>query len=149
MTSPDNRGSKPAFTSEDLPHPDGPYIRPTSNVLSGSVSSMRVFQKRMLSGSPSRSRGPGSNSRKKSASCASNDRSPFGTILTAWLSEVGVVAVGEEVPDGLDVTAMDEGCTTGTSEGEPALLRTGTTCRLSDCSAKKCRRSSAMSLAVV
>src|SRR4029077_8270552 len=43
---------------------------------------MRVFQKRMLSGSPSRSRGPGSSSRKKSASWASKERSPFGTILT-------------------------------------------------------------------
>ena len=31
--------------------------------------------------SPSRSRGPGSSSRKKSASWASNDRKPFGTIL--------------------------------------------------------------------
>src|ERR1700740_250107 len=110
-------------------------MSPTEKASPASVLSTRVFQNRTLSGSPSRSRGPGSNSRKKSASCASKERSPLGTNLMGWLSEVGVVAVGAEVPDGLDVTAMDEGCTTGASEGEPALLRTGTTCRLSDCSA--------------
>ncbi len=32
-------------------------------------------------------RGPGSNSRKKSASCSSKDRSPFGTILIGRWSE--------------------------------------------------------------
>ena len=50
--------------------------------MSASVVSICVFQNRRLSGRPSRSRGPGSSSRKKSASCASNDRSPLGTILT-------------------------------------------------------------------
>src|SRR6266542_4243717 len=48
---------------------------------------MRVFQKRMLSGRPSRSRGPGSSSRKKSASWASKECRPFGTIRTGWLLE--------------------------------------------------------------
>src|SRR6266849_1651332 len=91
-------------------------MRPTANVLSASVSSMRVFQKRMLSGSPSRSRGPGSSSRKKSASWASKQRNPFGTILMGWLSEVGVVAAIGEVPD---ATEVDAGCTTGLSEREP------------------------------
>ena len=33
------------------------------------ASSIRCFQNRRLSGSPSQSRGPGSSSRKKSASC--------------------------------------------------------------------------------
>src|SRR5262249_61634500 len=45
------------------------------------------FQNWMLSGSPSRSRGPGSSSTKKSASCSSNDRSPLGTILIGCMSE--------------------------------------------------------------
>ena len=43
---------------------------------------IRVFQNRILSGKPSRSRAPGSSSWKKSASAASNERRPFGTILT-------------------------------------------------------------------
>ena len=47
-----------------------------------SVDSIRVFQNRRLSGRPSRSRGPGKSSRKNSASCRSNDRSPLGTTLT-------------------------------------------------------------------
>src|SRR5499427_3268941 len=105
MTCPPSRGSSPALISDDLPQPEGPYTSPTLNVSSGSVSSSRVFQKRMLSGSPSRSRGPGSSSRKKSASWASKDRNPFGKILTGWLSEVGVVPVGEEVPEGLAAPA--------------------------------------------
>ena len=51
---------------------------------------MRVFQKRMLSGSPSRSNGPGRSSRKKLASDASNDRSPLGTMR---VGPVGVASV--------------------------------------------------------
>ena len=43
---------------------------------------MRDFQNRIDSGNPSRSKGPGSNSRKKSASPASNERSPLGTTLS-------------------------------------------------------------------
>ena len=53
MTDSESRGSRPALTSDDLPQPLGPKITPTLKVLSGSVSSMRVFQKWMLSGSPS------------------------------------------------------------------------------------------------
>ncbi len=79
----DKRGINPAFTSDDLPHPEGPYINPTLNVLSGSVSSIRIFQKRMVSGSPSRSRGPGSSSMKKFASSAPNDRNPLGITLNS------------------------------------------------------------------
>src|SRR6516165_1192675 len=101
-------------------------MSPTENVLSGSVSSILVFQKRMLSGSPSRSRGPGSSSRKKSASCSSKERNPFGTILRGWLSEVGVAGVFEEVPDRLDATARDEACTAGVATGEPIPLPTRT-----------------------
>ena len=48
----------------------------------------------MLSGSPSRSRGPGSSSRKKSASCSSKDRSPLGTILIGRWSESDCLEVG-------------------------------------------------------
>src|SRR4029453_7046580 len=107
------RGSSPALTSEDLPHPDGPQINPTENAFSASFSSIRVFQNRRLSGSPSRSRGPGSSSRKKSASWASKERKPFGTILMGWWSEVGVVG---EVPDRLDAIAVDGSCVTA---GEP------------------------------
>ena len=61
---------------------------------SGSVASMRVFQNRSDSGKPSRSRGPGRSSRKKSASFLSNDRRPLGTTLTEGpLSEPGRAAV--------------------------------------------------------
>ena len=59
-----------------------------------SVVSICVFQKRMLSGKPSRLRGPGSSSRKKSASCSSKDRRPLGTILMGRWSE-------SERPDGV------------------------------------------------
>src|SRR5438445_11689712 len=120
-------------------------MSPTEKVLSASVSSMRVFQKRMLSGKPSRLRGPGSSSRKKSASWASNERRPFGTILTGWLSEVGVAGVGEGVPEEPDATVGDAGGMTALSEEELALLPTGADDWLTDCSAKKCRRSSARS----
>src|SRR5712692_7599688 len=97
-------------------------MRPTVKVLSASFSSIRVFQNRRLSGNPSRSRGPGNSSRKKSASWASNERKPFGTILMGWWSEVGVV---EEVPDRLDASAVDGGCETGVIEGaaSPVALR--------------------------
>ena len=57
------------------------------------------------SGSPCRSRGPGSNSRKKSASWASKDRRPFGTILMGLLSD-------EEMGGVVEPAAA--------SEGEPA-----------------------------
>ena len=76
-----NCGRSPALISDDLPHPDGPYTRPTRNVLSGSVARILVFQNRSESGRPCRSRGPGNSSKKKSASCSSNEQSPFGTIL--------------------------------------------------------------------
>ena len=67
-------------------------------MLSASRSSMRVFQKRMLSGNPSRSRGPGKSSRKKSASWASKERSPLGTIRTGAPSESDVVPAVHELP---------------------------------------------------
>src|SRR5271166_5322194 len=92
---------------------------------------MRVFQNRMLSGSPSRSRGPGSNSRKKSASWASKDRNPFGTILIGWWSETGVGPV--------------------TGVGAPSWsigLKLTVDFSSADADPKKCRKSSAMSLAV-
>src|SRR5947209_7543755 len=94
-------------------------MRPTANVLSASASSMRVFQKRMLSGNPARSRGPGNSSRKKSASWASKDRKPFGTIRSA---EVGVVAVAVEADvaaDWLDASAIEGGWVGAVAEGEP------------------------------
>src|SRR5215467_587372 len=96
----------------------------------------------MLSGSPSRSRGPGNSSRKKSASRASKHRKPLGTILRGWLSEGGVAAV-EAVPDRLDGTAVEAGCKTGLAEGEPSLVPAET-----GGSARKSHRSSARSLAV-
>src|ERR1700726_1793411 len=80
-------------------------MRPTANVSSASVSSMRRFQKRRLSGNPSRSRGPGSSSRKKSASAASKERKPLGTMLTGWVCQVGVFQdfrEDAEVPEGVD-----------------------------------------------
>src|ERR1700730_14132718 len=98
---------------DDLPQPEGPEMSPTRNVVSASVDSIRVFQKRRLAGSPSRSRGPGSSSRKKSASWASKEPKPFGTILMGWWSQVGVVG---EVPDRLDAIAVDGSCVTA---GEP------------------------------
>src|ERR1700738_4086998 len=104
-------------------------MRPTENVLSASVSSMRVFQKRMLSGNPSRSRGPWSSSRKKSASWASKDRKPFGTILISRWSEVGGVGgVADVAPERLDTIDVDGGCTTGVIAGVPMLFVLGLRC---------------------
>src|SRR5271169_1681574 len=103
-------------------------MRPTVNVLSASLSSIRVFQNRILSGSPSRSRGPGSNSKKKSASWASKDRKPFGTILISWWSEIGVVGVAEVAPERLDAIDVDGGPTTRVIAGVPMLLVMGLGC---------------------
>src|ERR1700693_3942063 len=111
--------------SDHLPHPDGPQINPTEKVFSTSFSSIRVFQNRRLSGSPSRSRGPGSSSRKKSASCASKDRKPFGTILMGWWSDVGVVGSAEEAPDRLAGMDVDGSWTTAVAEREPIPLASG------------------------
>src|ERR1700691_1387091 len=85
-------------------------MRPNEKVLSASVSSMRVFQNRILSGSPSRSRGPGNSSRKKSASCASKERRPLGTILAGLLSTVDDLAA---VPDEPDAGIVGGVCKTG------------------------------------
>src|SRR5579871_5942813 len=106
---------------------------------------MRVFQKRILSGKPSRSRGPGSNSRKKSASWASKDRKPFGTILRSCWSEDGVA--DDVAPDRLDAIEVEGGAAAVVEPG-PTPLTLGPDCWLMVCSARKCRRSSAMSLAV-
>src|SRR5262245_54256036 len=76
----------------------------------------------MLSGKPSRSRGPGNSSRKKSASWASNERKPFGTILTGWLSEVGVAGVVEGVPEEPAATEGDSNGTTGWGAGGASAL---------------------------
>src|SRR2546428_299922 len=94
---------------------------------------MRVFQKRILSGNPSRSRGPGSNSRKKSASWASNDRKPFGTILIGCLSLAGGV-VGTQI-----------GVATSVS---PRVWLATVDVAAEGVSLRKCLRSSAKSLAV-
>src|SRR5271168_4572060 len=103
-------------------------------MLSASVSSIRVFQKRRLSGNPSRSRGPGNSPGKKSASWASKDRNPFGTILMVWWSEVGVLG---EVPERLDAIDVDGGCPNAVTEREPIHSAPGLDCRLTVCSAKK------------
>src|SRR5208282_1520764 len=100
---------------------------------------MRVFQKRMLSGRPSRSRGPGSSSRKKSASWASKERRPLGTILMGLLSEDDMgdgVAAGGEPGAGSRLPAG------GTPERKRFLSSSVE-------HSKKWRRSSARSLAVV
>src|SRR4051794_5743739 len=92
----------------------------------------------MLSGKPSRSLGPGNSSRKKSASPASNDRNPFGTILMKWLSVVGgVVGVG---------TGPVAGLATPISLFARAVSVDFSS---TDELARKLRKSSAMSLAVV
>ncbi len=57
-------------------------MSPMRKVFSASVASMRVFQNLRPSGRPSRSRGPGKSSRKKSASCSSKEQSPLGTTLS-------------------------------------------------------------------
>ena len=91
-------GKRPAFTNDDLPQPEGPYITPTGNVASAFVSSIRVFQNRMLSGRPLRSRGPGSNSRKNSLSFSSKERSPLGTIFSGGCEpELGEPELGAGV----------------------------------------------------
>src|SRR5262249_28368878 len=71
-------GSSPALTSELLPQPDGPYIRPTGKVVSASALSIRSFQNRTDSGNRWASRGPGSSSRKNARSSGPNERKPFG-----------------------------------------------------------------------
>ncbi len=75
-----------------------------AKVDSASVCSTRDFQKRRLSGRPLRSRGPGSNSRKKSASFASNERSPCGTTRASRNSAttVGVKSAGANLAGRLD-----------------------------------------------
>src|ERR1700735_3775395 len=89
--------------------------------------SMRVFQKRMLSGSPSRSRGPGSSSRKKSASWASKDRNPFGTILTGCPTRLDVVAeVAQALGESDDALAASN--TPGEPEGGLALVTESSDC---------------------
>ena len=70
--------------SEDGLYYHSPTARksgPRRRFCRASASSMRVFQKRKLSGNPARSRGPGSSSRKKSASFSSKARNPLGMIL--------------------------------------------------------------------
>ena len=109
------RGSRPAFTSDDLPQPEGPYMTPTANVASASIFSIRVFQKRIVSGSPSRSRGPGSSSRKKSLSSSSNERRPLGTIRSGGCEpESGVGVDGRGV---LSASAPNRGSTACRSAG--------------------------------
>ncbi len=89
------------------------------NVWSGSVFSMRDFQNRRLSGSPFRSRGPGSNSKKKSASSASNDRNPLGMILRGRLSESKCTEESETTGAGVTAEAGLEPLE-GTGVGEDA-----------------------------
>ena len=102
------------------------------------MDSIRVFQNRKLSGRPSRSRAPGKSSRKKSASCRSNDRSPLGTILIARRPNserpgvIGVV-VASTVEGDAGITTL--GCT-------EAITEATSVCR-------KCLRSSPMSRAVL
>src|SRR5260221_11966930 len=86
-------------------------MRPTGNVSSASFSSIGVFQKRRLSGKPSRSRGPGNSSRKKSASWASNERRPFGTILIGGPLETEPREVAELLggPDTLEMGVVAGG----------------------------------------
>src|SRR2546423_1498196 len=84
-------------------------MRPTGNVSSPSAPSIRVFQNRIAWGNPSRSRGPGSSSRKKLASWLSNDRSPLGTTLIVRLPiSEAATAVADET-DGGDDGACDGG----------------------------------------
>src|SRR5437763_1966231 len=94
-------------------------MRPTEKVLSECVSPIRAFQNRIISGRPSRSRGPGNNSRKKSASWASKDRKPFGTIVMGRAPEVGVVTLVEDARERLDEIAVDSSVKSGAIEGEP------------------------------
>src|SRR5580704_1615995 len=130
-----SRGSKPALTNDDFPQPDGPEIKPTVKVSSGSVSSIRDFQKRTLSGKPSRSRAPGNSSRKKSASFASKDRSPLGTIRIMRLSEGG--------------RGDDSSITVGGAGNEIGVGGKSTGSTLRDSVPRKWVRSCAKSLAVV
>src|SRR5580658_6158638 len=131
-------GRSPALTSDDLPQPEGPKIRPTLNVRSGSICSILRFQNRMLSGSPSRSRGPGSNSRKKSASCSSKDRSPFGTILIGRPSESdGLDVAGSGADSSVDPGGVLMGADGARGETAPTVVW------------RNDRKSSAMSLAVL
>ena len=77
---------------------------------------MRVFQKWMLSGSPSAWRGPGRSSRKKSASCSSKDRRPLGTTLISWGGFVPVVADDQRPPEFLAAFGCDVGAVSALPE---------------------------------
>src|SRR5262249_8881658 len=92
----------------------------------------------MLSGRPSRSLGPGSSSRKKSASCSSKDRSPLGTIAMSLWSEHD----SRELDGGVTGSGVDPA---GTSA---ARARMGGEAELATDWRNK-RSSSAMSLAVL
>ena len=80
MIADDSLGKSPAFTSDDLPEPLGPYTHPNANVSAAWRASIRAFINRIISGMPSWFRGPGTSSRKKPLSLESNDRRPLGTI---------------------------------------------------------------------
>ena len=84
-----SRGSNPALTSDDLPQPEGRRSGRPGRRCPGRSTRSGSSRTGGYSGRPSRSRGPGSSSRKKSASCRSNDRSPLGTILTRPAVGVG------------------------------------------------------------
>jgi hypothetical protein len=105
-----------------------------------SRDSMWLFQKRMLSGSPCRSRAPGSSARKKSASCWSNDRRPLGTMRIGWPDSVERCdkAVAKSSRSGVGVA--------GPGVRPPVAVALDNS--RSSAWARKCRRSSAMSPAV-
>ena len=60
-------------------------MTPRRIVSSEAWVSMRCFQKRIVSGNPSRSRGPGRSERKKAASWRSKARRPLGITRTPRL----------------------------------------------------------------
>ena len=80
------------------------------------ISSTRDFQNRILSGSPSRSVEPGNSCRKKSASSAPKDFSPFGFTTALSLFWNSSRCVSAQVPD---LIFVREGVT---DTGRPALV---------------------------
>jgi hypothetical protein len=111
---------------------------PTGKLASASVDSIRVFQNRRTSGRPSRSRGPGTSSRKNLASCWSNERKPLGTTLAGRGSES---SRAEEDSAG-SVSRVDP-------DSEPTVLRAVASDPDAASPSRNWRRSSARSRAVL
>ena len=88
-------------------------MRPTVKVSSASVSSMRVFQKRRPSGSPSAVTRAGEQFEEEVGVVGVKGPQALGHDLDGLAGPRSALV---EVPDGLDEAALDGGCKTGVNE---------------------------------